>query len=199
MKNKVFYISSLIGCMLICGCSSRDKNLSIDVNTEGFYNTINETKSSIEYAKKYENYILEMYLDNNVAELEASFLGVFDEGDSESKTQRGETEPKALGEYSGLDDYLIYSRAEASRFYKSVEFDSGYIDEYSNEDIEKYTEIAKSLCDIDIHYYILSKNEECFTQVFNIEDIKSKEHYIYMKWRGNKCEEIKCDYYEYLW
>lgn len=183
----------------MCGCGNKAEKASIDVNTEGFYTTVNETKSNIEYAKKYENYILEMYLDKNVAELERSFLGIFDEGDTDSSSSEEKTEPRALGEYSGLGDYLIYSSAEAERYYKSVGFDSDNIEKYNEKDIEKFTEVAKSLCTVDIQYYLSSKDEGCFTQVFTIQDVKTRNHYIYLKWRGNKCEEIRYDYYEYLW
>lgn len=200
MKIKQRVVSSIVlASCLICGCGGKTESASIDVNTKGFYKTINKTKSNIEYAKKYENYILEMYFDKNFVELESAFLGVFDEGDESSMKKQEKSEPKALGEYSGLSDYLIYSSAEASRVHESDNFDSENIEKYSEQDIKKYNEVAKSLCDIDIHYYISSKSEDCFTQAFFIQDIKDTKHYIYMKWRGSKCEEIKYDYYEYLW
>lgn len=196
MKRKLTVL--LVVILLVQGCGKDNIDTDISDNAEVFKTLVENAKNIKANIRQYENTILDCYFSHSIYLLEANFLGVQEESDLTGELVEV-TEIEKQGIYSEDADFYLYSKSEAFAEYNNTQFDSDYIDSYSQKEIDRYNEIAKSMCDIDILYGVDKSNSNIVTQTIKITDIKDRQYFILLRWEGDKCVEISYKSFTYLW
>lgn len=184
-------------CILLSSCSPKKEQYS-DIS-KSFYDTLDTDNRNINNIREYEVSILECFFDNNLDAVQAGLQGIVDDSDLEKETTESASKLKKKGKYEGSIDKFLYSRDEAKNIYSNEKFSSEQIENYTDKDINKYNEIVKPLCNIEITYSVDRDNMKIVTQTFRIEDVKGEKYFISVRWEGVECVEISYKNYAYLW